>query len=246
METPTRLTSTGPVGGPNRESLTGRDPSSGSSTTGSGGGAPEAAQGPAQGDPAPATGAELSEEAKGLLDRADILIHRFSDLSGSLSDLADYLPEGRAGTAAQMQERVRWMIDDLRQIKGEIREDGPRGVYEDVIDDYSDIAQTIAARAQSLRSVGAGSSSEPSEGTPSGGTGLGQLGAGEEEDGSGSGGPAATTLMVVGGAALTAWVLFRGSGSGQDTGQATGGQATGGRQSPGEVVPAGGALIGQH
>jgi hypothetical protein len=178
----------------------------------------------------------LSEEAKGLLDRADILIHRLSDLSGSLSDLADYLPEGRAGTAAQMQERVRWMIDDLRQIKGEIREDGPRGVYEDVIDDYSDIAQTIAARAQSLRSVGAGSSSEPS-----GGTGSGQLGAGEGEGGSGSGGPAATTLMVVGGAALTAWVLFRGSGSGQDTGQ-----ATGGRQSPGEVVPAGGALIGQH
>jgi len=232
METPTRLTSGGPVGGPSRESLTGRDPSSGSSSAGSGGGgAPEAAQGPAQGDPAPATGAELSEEAKGLLDRADILIHRFSDLSGSLSDLADYLPEGRAGTAAQMQERVRWMIDDLRQIKGEIREDGPRGVYEDVIDDYSDIAQTIAARAQSLRSVGAGSSSEPSGGAESG-----QLGAGEE-DGSGSGGPAATTLMVVGGAALTAWVLFRGSGSGQ---------ATGGRQSPGEVVPAGGALIGQH
>jgi hypothetical protein len=183
----------------------------------------------------------LSEDAKGLLDRADILINRFSELSGSLSDLADYLSrdgvsQNGADAAAQMQERVRWMTDDLRQIKREIREDGAQGVYEDLIDDYSDIAQTIAARAQSLRSSGGSPSSEPSEGP-----GSGQLGSGDREGSSGSGGSAATALMVVGGAALTAWVLFRESGSGQDTEQ-----AAGGRQSPGEVVPAGGALIGQH
>lgn len=214
METPTRLTSSGPVGGPTRESLTGREPSG-----------IEEGSGLSQSDSGP-TRADLSDETKALLDRVDILIERFRDLSASLAKLADFLPEEVSGQATRMRERVDSMIEDLKQLRQEVRQEGALQVFRDVVSDYSDIAQSIATRAQSLRTTGGNGETAPTVPT---------------EASSDATGGTATALMFFGGAALTAWFLFRESGQGDDENGEAGNQT----QSPGDVAPAGGALIGQ-
>lgn len=212
MPSVTRLTSRGPVGGPDRESLTGMEASSTSESDG--------------GDTSEVTTQNLNQEAKELLDRADILIGRFEDLSEALVKLKRFLPEEVSGRAAQMKDRVDSMISDLKDIRQEIRKEGALDVFRGVIEDYSDIAQGISAKAQALRTSGGDTESAPNIPT---------------EASSDATGGTATALMFFGGAALTAWFLFRESGGSGQTDDEAGNQ----QQTPGDVAPAGGALIGQ-
>jgi len=216
MDRPTRLTSKGPVGGPSPESLTGLDaPSSSGDASGMG-----------QSSTSDATTENLNQEAKKLLDRADILVERFRDLSEALANLRDFLPEEVSGRASDMKERVDAMIADLKDIRSEIRERGALETFRGVLEDYSEIAQAISAKAESLRSSGGASESAPDIPT---------------EASSDASGGTATALMFFGGAALTAWFLFRESGGKGQKGEEAGND----QQSPGDVVPAEGALIGQ-
>lgn len=216
MGRPTRLTSDGPVGGPSRDSLTGLDAQpAGNSDSGMG-----------QSSTSEATSESLNQEAKQLLDRADILVDRFKDLSEALANLRDFLPEDVSGRASEMKERVDAMIADLKDIRQEIRQEGALDTFRGVLEDYADIAQGISAKAEALRSSGGSSESAPNIPT---------------EASSDTSGGTATALMFFGGAALTAWFLFRESGGkGQNSDEAGNEQ-----QSPGDVAPAGGALIGQ-
>mgnify|MGYP000255787658 CR=1 FL=1 len=125
-----------------------------------------------------------------------------------------------------MKERVDRMIADLKDIRDEIRQQGALDTFQGVLEDYSEIAQGIAAKADALRSTGGASESTPK---------IPEEGAQEATGGT------ATALMFFGGAALTAWFLFRESGSQGDSSNEAGNQ----QQSPGDVVPAGGALVGQ-
>jgi len=239
-ERPTRLTSSGPVGGPCRESLTGQAPPSDSE-----GSAPTA-------DSKQETSvSDLTEEAKALLDDIDILIERLGDLSGSLSRLEEYLPGEASSQAARLRDRVETITDGLKELRGEIRSEGTvQTVHELLAEDYRDIAQSIAASAESLRSIGPSGGSSPGEALPS------ELATSKSsptepaptnsvdtnpmEERSDQAGGTATALMFFGGAALTAWFLFKESGgSDEEDGEADG-------QGPGDVVPAEGALIGQY
>lgn len=217
MARPTRLTSEGPVGGPASRSLTGLD---GTSTSGG-----EGSRGSS--DAPEVTSESLSQEAKQLLDRADVLTERFRDLSEALADLRDFLPEDASGRASEIKERVDAMIADLKDIREEIRQKGALDTFRGLLEDYAEIAQGLSARAESLRSSGGSSDSAPKI---------------PQEAGPSPSGGTATALMFFGGAALTAWFLFRESGGkGQDSSEEAGNE----QESPGDVAPAGGALIGQ-
>jgi len=216
MDRPTRLTTEGTVGGPAPESLTGLDAPSSSGDSG----------GMGQSSTSEATTESLNREAKQLLDRADILVDRFKDLSEALANLRDFLPENVSGRASEMKERVDAMISDLKSIRNEIRQEGALDTFRGVLEDYADIAQGISAKAEALRSSGGSSEAAPDIPT--------------ETSADASGGTA-TALMFFGGAALTAWFLFRESGGKGQKSEEAGNQ----QQSPGDVAPADGALIGQ-
>jgi hypothetical protein len=190
---------------------------------------------------------DLTEEAKALLDDIDILIERLGDLSASLSSLEEYLPGEASSQAARLRGRVETITDGLKELRGEIRSEGTvQTVHELLVEDYRDIAQSIAASAESLRSIGPSGGSSPGEAPPS------ELATSKSpssepaptnsmDDDSDQAGGTATALMFFGGAALTAWFLFKESGgSDGEDGEADDGQG------PGDVVPAEGALIGQY
>jgi len=184
------------------------------------------------------------------LDDIDILIERLGDLSGSLSRLEEYLPGEASSQAARLRDRVETITDGLKELRGEIRSEGTvQTVHELLAEDYRDIAQSIAAQAESLRSVGI--SDKSSDGPSPDGPSSSELASPNEMESpsgaqSNATGGTATALMFFGGAALTAWFLMKESGQTDKNQTGSNREDDDEPQSPGDVVPAQGALIGQY
>jgi len=178
------------------------------------------------------------------------LIERLGDLSGSLSGLEDYLPGAASSQATRLRERVENVTGDLRQLREEIRSGGAaQNLHELLVEDYRDIAQSIAAQAESLRSVGI--SDKSSDGPSPDGPSSSELASPNEMESpsgaqSNATGGTATALMFFGGAALTAWFLMKESGQTDKNQTGSNREDDDEPQSPGDVVPAQGALIGQY
>jgi hypothetical protein len=125
---------------------------------------------------------------------------------------------------------VRRLANDTENLRREIAQEGALPALKGALRDYEDIAESISATAQSLRSA------------VEGGAGTEDSSAPDPESSASApvGGGTATALMIFGGIALTGWAITRESGSSSDE------EDSGPEEESGGILPAGGALIGQY